>query len=124
MSALSAILRTYFITRLGFLNPTFPSKARLSKLAARPPRTRRSCASKSSRAAPAFYKPILRRLKRNKSQAVIVAAASVAVVLALVIVVKLRHDFKAREAKQAAAAALKAKQDAEASMTMTTTSTF
>jgi tetratricopeptide (TPR) repeat protein/predicted Ser/Thr protein kinase len=63
---------------------------------------------------PAFYKPILRRLKRNKSQAVIVAAASVAVVLALVIVVKLRHDFKAREAKQAAAAALKAKQDAEA----------
>jgi len=63
---------------------------------------------------PAFYKPILRRLKRNKSQAVIVAAASIAVILALVIVVKLRHDFKAREAKQKAAAALKAKLDAEA----------
>lgn len=62
---------------------------------------------------PAFYKPILRRLKRNKSQAMIVAAASVAVVLALVIVVKLRHDFKAREAKQAIAAKLKAEEDAK-----------
>ena len=46
---------------------------------------------------PPFWKPILRRIRRNKSQAAIIVAASVAVVLALGIVVKLRTDYKRRE---------------------------
>ncbi|MBL4844370.1 MAG: protein kinase, partial [Planctomycetes bacterium] len=67
--------------------------------------------------APAFWKPIVRRLKRNKSQAMIVAAAVVAVVLALVIVVKLRSDYKAQQdiqVKKAEAEAKKAKDIADA----------
>lgn len=52
--------------------------------------------------APPFWKPLLRRVKRNKSQAAIVVSAAAAVVLALGIVIKLRADYKRREEIQAA----------------------
>ncbi|MGE0708483.1 MAG: protein kinase [Planctomycetota bacterium] len=49
---------------------------------------------------PPFWKPYLRKLRKNKSQAAIVAGALVAVVLAIAIVIRLHGEYKAQVESQ------------------------